>query len=137
MCISHLKVEVCCDSEEWATGQLALGLIFFRIQNIAGILKGLGDVAWSYSTCTLLDAYLPKVIKRAMRGGRLYLSELTLQNEYLSKIDFQHNIGDKRFRSNKRKEEHSKMRKHAHEFGARRKCIRLSAVVRVQRSLQQ
>ena len=86
MCISHLKVEVCCDSEEWATGQLALGLIFFRIPNIAGILKGLGDVAWSYSICTLLDAYLPKVIE-GTRGG-LYSSELALKNEYLSKIDF-------------------------------------------------
>ena len=49
-------------------------------------LEGFGDVAWSYSTCTLLDAYLPKVIEGTR--GRLYSSELALKNEYLSKIDF-------------------------------------------------
>ena len=63
-----------------------IGFNFFRIPNITGILKGLGDVAWSYSTCTLLDAYLPKVIEGTR--GRLYSSELALKNEYLSKIDF-------------------------------------------------
>ena len=127
MCISHLKVEVCCDSEEWATGQLALGLVFSEAQTLLVSWR-----VWQVARCISVQG----------QWEELYIIHkswpwtVNIYPKWTSTLR-KHNIGDRCFRSNKRKEKHSKMRKHAHEFGRRRKCIRLSAVVRVQRSLRQ